>query len=134
MKDKVRFVDKTERCNRRCGSCEYWKEASNNSDCHFCNNDNSNEYGKAKHYWNCCKSFTWAENIIDKNDLYCSHCIINPINSDALCFYYSRVDRKDKLAWGHFPRCIDKNCPIKHSELLNGESPVLMKDEEERMK
>ena len=120
---------KTKRCNKRCSSCQYWKEASNSTDCNFCNNDNSNEYGKVKRYWHMCKEFTWAENIVDKNDLNCSYCLILPDDSDVYCNYYSYVNRKDMKLWAHFPRCLDKNCPIKHSELLNGESPVLMKDE-----
>ena len=33
------------------------------------------------------------------------------------------------LACAHFPRCIPENCPIKHSELLQGEAPIKLKDE-----
>ena len=66
MKEKLRFLDKTKRCNKRCASCEYWKEATLNTEVHFCSNSNSNEHGKVKHYWNCCKCFTWAKNIVDE--------------------------------------------------------------------
>lgn len=135
MGDKVRFLDKSKRSNKRCSSCQFWKKGTITTfgkteiTHHYCDNHNSDEYKQRKQYWSDCEYFTWAENIIDKNDLECPHCVIHPDDSDALCFYYSRANRKDNLAWAHFPRCIDKNCPIKHSELLNGEIIITTKGE-----
>ena len=54
----------------------------------------------------------------------CEHCIIKPDDGTPLCFYYSKVKRKDKKYWAHFPNCADAHCPIKHPELLLGESPI----------
>ena len=129
MRLNIRILDKTKRCNKRCSSCQYWKEAANNINYNFCNNDNSNEYGKVKHYWNYCKCFVWAENIIDKNDISnCEHaeCIPLTLNDNPipLCMYYFKVQRKDGKYWNHFPMCLDKHCPIKHPELLCGEDPL----------
>lgn len=135
MGDKVRFLDKSKKCNKRCSSCQFWEKGTVTAfgktevTHHWCNNCNSDEYHKTKNYWSCCEYFTWANNIIDKNDLECPHCIVHPDDSDALCYYYSRVNRKDNLAWAHFPRCIPENCPIKHSELLQGEAHIKLKDE-----
>lgn len=69
MKNNHRILDKSKKCNRRCGSCAYWIAygSSNNGVIkHHCSNVNSNEYMQDKGYWNCCKNFTWASNIIDK--------------------------------------------------------------------
>ena len=132
MGDKVRFLDKSKRCNRRCSSCQFWmsfKDSITGSLKHCCLNTESIHFNELRNYWHICKEFTWADNIIDKNDLECPHCIVHPDDSDALCFYYSRVNRKDKLAWVYFPKCIDKNCPIKHPELLQGEVHIKLKDE-----
>lgn len=75
MKSDIRVLDKTKRCNRRCGSCKYWRKwyesrfNLRNDNKYYCSNSYSDEYMKDKHYYNCCKGFTWADNIIDKNDI-----------------------------------------------------------------
>lgn len=70
MSDKIRILDKTKAANRRCSSCEYWKEYTNEVGLitHRCMCSYSDSRFKDKHYWNCCNCFTWAKNIIDKNE------------------------------------------------------------------
>ena len=36
------------------------------------------------------------------------------------CGAYSQAKRKDSLAWAHYPECKPENCPLIHSELLDG--------------
>lgn len=132
MKSNIRILDKTKKCNRRCSSCQHWisfKDSTIGNPKNYCSNPNSIHYNQLRDYWHVCKEFNWAENIIDKNDLKCSYCLILPDDSDVYCNYYSYVDRKDMKLWAHFPRCIDKNCPVKHRELLQNESPIKLKDE-----
>lgn len=132
MGDKVRFLDKSKRCNKRCSSCQFWvsfKDSTIGNPKDYCSNPNSIHYNKLRDYWHICKEFTWANNIIDKNDLECPHCIIHPDDSDALCYYNCRINKTDMSLHAHFPRCIPENCPIKHSELLQDEAPIKLKDE-----
>ena len=75
MKQKIRYLDKTKKCNKRCSSCKYWDVGRitafgiTETTYNFCNNKHSDEYLKHNHYWNCCDCFTWAETIIDKNNV-----------------------------------------------------------------
>ena len=34
------------------------------------------------------------------------------------CGYYSDIARSDGIHNAHYPKCEDKNCPLKHPELL----------------
>ena len=135
MNKKIRILDKSKKCNRRCSSCKYWEQGTVTAfgitkvTHHWCNNRNSDEFNKEKNYWNCCKYFTWDENIVDKNDITsCEHVERIPLklNDDPtpLCMYYFKVQRQDGKYWNHFPVCLDKHCPIKHPELLCGEDPL----------
>ena len=36
------------------------------------------------------------------------------------CGAYVESKRKDGKIWGHFPVCKEENCPLIHSELLEG--------------
>ena len=36
------------------------------------------------------------------------------------CEAYYKSKRSDGREWMHFPFCEDKNCPLKHPDLLNG--------------
>ena len=71
MNTKIRILDKSRKCNKHCGSCAYWKpygSSSNGIIKHHCSNTQSDEYMTDKRYWNCCKKFIWATNIIDKKE------------------------------------------------------------------
>ncbi len=37
-----------------------------------------------------------------------------------LCGAYAESKRPDGLFWAHYPECNNKNCPLKHKELLEG--------------
>jgi len=37
----------------------------------------------------------------------------------SLCMAYSQSKRADDKHWANYPCCEDKNCPLKHPELLN---------------
>jgi len=39
-------------------------------------------------------------------------------NVPSLCMAYSQSKRSDGLHWSNYPTCEDKNCPLKHPELL----------------
>ena len=74
MKSNVRILDKSKRCNRRCGSCKHWKRYKigkfylRSPMTYYCSNCNSTKYLKDRYYWNCCKGFEWADNIKDRNE------------------------------------------------------------------
>lgn len=36
------------------------------------------------------------------------------------CEAYYKSKRNDGKEWMHFPFCTEENCPLKHSELLEG--------------
>lgn len=36
------------------------------------------------------------------------------------CNAYAESERKDGLHWSHYPECKERNCPLKHPELLEG--------------
>lgn len=41
-------------------------------------------------------------------------------NVGLCCEAYYKSKRNDGLEWMHFPFCSEKNCPLKHPELLQG--------------
>lgn len=41
-------------------------------------------------------------------------------NNEYWCKAYNMSKRPDDNIWCHFPICSDKNCPLKHPELLEG--------------
>jgi len=69
---KQRFLDKTKKCNRRCSSCNFWisfKDSTIGNPKDYCSNPDSIYYNQLRDYWHICREFTWASNIIDKNEI-----------------------------------------------------------------
>lgn len=118
---KIRILDKSKKCNKRCSSCKYW-----NSDNRYCSNSCSDNYKEHTNYWNFCNRFEWSSDICDKNDItnckYVQLGITDKHLKDAkntpICMYYSSVMQKNGKLWACYPACLEDNCPLKHPKLL----------------
>lgn len=50
----------------------------------------------------------------------CTYNITWPPNEVIDCNAYSQSVRPDEKFWAHWPKCSKENCPIEHSDLLEG--------------
>lgn len=48
----------------------------------------------------------------------CKHKLYNPLEHKVYCEVYSKTRLPNGKLWAHYPVCKNKNCPLKHPELL----------------
>lgn len=140
---KVKFIDKNNKENQICSTCEYWDWHVNYSSkrddvfVYTCQNINSVKCNKETDGCDTCNCHQYSKRYIDT--LFFNNCKYNMaakcfvgdvlIKNVNLCGYYSKVVRKDGKVWAHYPNCELSNCPKLNPKLLCGETPIKEKDD-----
>jgi len=59
-----------------------------------------------------------AVEVVEIDNGECQYAVPFLIYDKDHCMAYSQSKRSDDLHWAHYPYCEDRNCPLKHPELL----------------